>query len=109
VAIAPDADQGTWDAIAGKVDGYESQYGNNPATANSVVALRKIELAVAKKSTDPARFPAVVKQLSTDALPAVAELAKPEQAKLDRMANLKTVPLELKYTASDGSAVDLSK
>ena len=103
-----DTSQADWDAADAKVDGYQKEFGVTTQTTNNVVLLRKVELAVAKRFPDPARYQALVKKLLTDPLPEVADVAKAEQAKADLLANLKTQPVDLKYTAVDGTAVDLS-
>jgi len=104
-----DSSQANWDALDAKIDGFQKKFGVTPDTTNYVILLRKIQLAVAKKFPDPARYQAFLKKLQTDQVPQVAEMAKTLQANADRLANLKTQPLDLKYTAMDGTAVDLSK
>jgi peroxiredoxin len=109
IAKGGDPSPVTWDALDGRIDDFQKKFGSTPETTNYVVLLRKIQLAVAKKFPDPARYQALVKKLQTDPVPQVADMAKTMQANGDRLANLKTQPLDLKFTAMDGTAVDLSK
>jgi thiol-disulfide isomerase/thioredoxin len=110
VDIHPGADnQGAWDAVNGKLDAFEAQFGSNSMLVGMVVKLRKIQLTQAQKTASPESFAALVQKLQTDPAPAVVEMAKAEQVRLDRVANLQKQPLDLKYTALDGSTVDLAK
>jgi thiol-disulfide isomerase/thioredoxin len=98
-----------WDDVRAKIDDYQKEFGVTPATSNNVFLLRKQELAYAKKFTDAARYQALLAQLATDPLPAVAKLAQEHLAVLQRLENLKTKPIELQFTGLDGRPVDLSK
>lgn len=103
-----DTSQASWDAVRAKIDKYQKQFGVSPSTTKNVLMLRKYELKVAKKSTDPARYTALVAQLAKDPLPEVAEMAKQQMAMQARLENLKTAPVDLKFTAVDGKPVDLA-
>jgi len=97
-----------WNAAAAKIDDYQKQFGVTPQTTNNMVQLRKMELAVAKKLGDQARYDALLQKLSTDPLPDVAAMAADQIAMQKRMDDLKSKPMDLKFTAVDGTAVDLA-
>jgi thiol-disulfide isomerase/thioredoxin len=59
--------------------------------------------------TNPANATAILQKLAASKNEKVAQLAKAEIAKVERMATLKTKPLELKFTATDGKEVDVEK
>ncbi len=111
VAIGANGDprEDAWDAVRAKIDGYQKEFGVGQATTNNVVLLRKLELSVARKFTDPARYVALLQQFAVDPLPAVAQNASAQLAVQTRLEDLKTKPIELRFTALDGSAVDLAK
>jgi thiol-disulfide isomerase/thioredoxin len=104
-----DPDQASWDAITSKIDNYQKEFGVTTATTNNVILLRKFELSVAKKFTDPARYKSLLQQLVTDPLPAVAQMANQQLAVQQRLEDLKTKPIDLQFTAIDGTPVDFSK
>jgi thiol-disulfide isomerase/thioredoxin len=99
--------QTDWDAIDARIDGYQKDFGVTPKTTNNVVLLRQMELATARKFPDSARYDTLLKKLEANPLPQVADMAKSQQVITDRLAQLKTQPMDLKYTAVDGTAVDL--
>ncbi len=57
----------------------------------------------------PARLEALVNRLASHKDKDIAEMAKDRQAALKAVAELKSRPLELKFTAIDGSKVDVAK
>ena len=57
----------------------------------------------------PARVEALVAQLVTHKHSAISEMAKEKQSALKAMAELKGKPLDLKFTAMDGTEVDMAK
>jgi thiol-disulfide isomerase/thioredoxin len=109
VSKSGDTTQASWDAITTKIDNYQKEFGVSTATTNNVILLRKYELSVAKKFADPARYNALLQQLATDPLPAVAEMASQQIAVQKRLEDLKTKPIDLQFTALDGTSVDLAK
>jgi thiol-disulfide isomerase/thioredoxin len=109
VSKSGDTSQASWDAITTKIDNYQKEFGVSTATTNNVILLRTFELSVAKKFADPARYNALLQQLATDPLPAVAEMANQQIAVRKRLEDLKTKPIELQFTALDGTSVDLAK
>jgi thiol-disulfide isomerase/thioredoxin len=109
VSKSGDTSQTSWNGITTKIDNYQKEFGVTTATTNNVILLRKYELSVAKTFADPARYDALLRQLTTDPLPAVAEMANHQLAVRKRLADLKTQPIDLKYTAVDGTSVDLAR
>ena len=109
VSKSGDTSQASWDAITTKIDNYQKEFGVSTATTNNVILLRKFELSVAKKFADPARYNSLLQQLATDPLPAVAEMANQQIAVQRRLEDLKTKPIDLQFTALDGTSVDLAK
>jgi hypothetical protein len=65
----------TWDAADARIAGLEKKFGKSPGTTGDVVLLRRIQLAVAKKSGVDGRFDALVTKLSSDPNPKVAAMA----------------------------------
>jgi len=104
-----DPDQASWDAITSKIDNYQKEFGVTTATTNNLILLRKCELSIARKFTDSARYNALLQQLASDPLPAVAQMANEQLAVQKRLEDLKTKPIDLQFTALDGTPVDLSK
>ncbi|MEO8206503.1 MAG: TlpA disulfide reductase family protein [Chthoniobacterales bacterium] len=79
---------------------FEAKFPNNPLTRDLRVAqLEKLQ------STDPAKATALLKKLSTGSNKEIAGMAAIE---LSRLETLKK-PLDLKFTAVDGSVVELAK
>jgi thiol-disulfide isomerase/thioredoxin len=97
VAQGGDASDAQWNAIDDEIDDYQKTFGVNPKTTHNVVLLRQTELAVAMRSGNDT----LVKKLAADPQPEVAALVA-------RIADLKTKPLDLKFTALDGRAVDFA-
>jgi len=83
------------------IDGYQKQFGLTSQTTHNVVVLRNLELRVAKKSGNEARFDALVQKLAADPQPEVAALAT-------KLAALKSKPVHLRFIAVDGRHVDLA-
>jgi len=97
-----------WDAAEAEIEGYQKQFGVTPQTTNNVVQLRKMQLTVAKKLGDQSRYDALLQKLSTDPVPEVAAMAAEVVAQQKRIDDLKSKPMDLKFTAVDGTTVDLA-
>ena len=81
----------------------------NPEKPESVAAfLKAIQLQVASQAKSP-EADALLKKLAEGADPKLAEAAKGIVAQREKMASLKTKPLDLQFTAADGAEVDLAK
>lgn len=103
-----DSSQASWDATRTAIDNYQKEFGVSAATTNNIFLLRKFELSVARKFPDPARYKALLEQLAADPLLAVAELAGQQLAVQKRLEDLKSRPVDLQFTALDGTLVDLA-
>jgi thiol-disulfide isomerase/thioredoxin len=101
MAHGGDSSDAAWDAMDARIGGYQKKFGTTPQTTNNLVLLRKVQLAVAKKLGE-ARYDALVQKLAADPVPEVAALVA-------KVAALKTKPMDLQFTAVDGTAVDLAK
>jgi len=98
-----DSTQADWGAIGTEIDNYQKKFGVTPKTTKIVVRLRMMQLMVAKNSgDDPQRYNILVDKLADDPLPEVKALAV-------KIVELRSKPIDLKYTALDGREVDLSK
>ena len=103
-----DASQESWDTIRTQIDNYQKEFGATTATSNNIILLRKHELSIAKHFSEPTRYLALLQQLAKDPLPAVAEIASQQIAARQRQEDLKTKPVDLRFTAVDGETVDLA-
>ncbi|MEO6847285.1 MAG: TlpA disulfide reductase family protein [Chthoniobacterales bacterium] len=79
---------------------FESKYPQSPID----VELRKMQLKKLQ-AKDPAKADTLMKRLAGNSNPMVAKMASEKLAQADQLKK----PLELKFTAVDGSEVDLSK
>lgn len=104
----PEVEQSAWDAVGAHIDGYQKEYGVTDATSNNVALLRKFQLSIARKFPDQTRYRALLDQLAKDPVPAVAKMATEQLEVVRRLEDLKTKPVYLKFTASDGTPVDLA-
>ena len=93
--------QDQWAALDAKIDAYDKQYGVTPQTTKNMVLLRRYELKVASDFQNDERYQTLVKKIAADSRPEVAALTT-------QLASLMTTPLNLKFTAVDGSAVDFA-
>ena len=101
-----------WDAVDAKIADFQKQFGNEFAFAPghpAIIMLRGEELGMLKQSGNTARYQALLQKLATDPQPEVAAMANQAIAAQKKLADLKSKPVDLKYTALDGTAVDLSK
>jgi thiol-disulfide isomerase/thioredoxin len=103
-----DATQAKWDAADAKLADYQKQFGTSPATTEVVVQLRQIELTVAEQLGDPSKEDALLQKLKNDPVPEVAKMAQDKIDAEKRVEDLKTNPMDLKFTAVDGTKVDLA-
>ena len=98
---ADDSSAASWDAIDARLENYQKQYGVTPKTTNNIIMLRRKELSVLKRLA-PARYDALVQKLALDPDRNISAL-------VTKIAELKSKPVDLKFTAVDGSEVDLAK
>jgi thiol-disulfide isomerase/thioredoxin len=102
MAKGGDTSKEAWAAIDAKLDNYQKQFGVTVQTTHNMVLLRKLEMSVVKRSGDMERYDALLQKISIDPQPEIAALAT-------KLVALKSKPLDLKYTAVDGTTVDLSQ
>lgn len=101
-----------WNAVEGKFADFQKQFGSDfslDGKRSLLAQLRRRELRALRSLEDQSGYNALLKKLLADPVPQLAEAGKLEQAMIERVAKLKTAPLELKYTAVDGTEVDVSK
>ena len=105
-------DPAAWDDAEKRFDAFAKEFGDDytlDGQQQIVPALRGQELQVLAQGTDTARYDALVKKLAASSNPQLKALAAQAQEQQQRMADLKSKPLDLKYTGVDGQEVDLSK
>lgn len=83
---------------------YLAKYPNHPLAAQ----LQSIQLRVI--DSDPsAEGEALLKEFAKSSDPRIAEAARTQLAKRQKMADLKTKPVDLKFTSTDGKEIDLAQ
>ena len=85
-------------------DEYLAKYGAHKLAPQ----MRQTQLQVASQAQTP-EAGALLKKFAEDKDPQLAGAAKEALAQRAKMADLKTKPLELKFTAADGAEVDVAK
>jgi thiol-disulfide isomerase/thioredoxin len=85
-------------------DEFLAQYGTHKLAPQ----MRQIQLQVASQAQSP-EADARLKNFAASGEPKLAEVAKGLIVQREKMASLKTKPLDLKFTAVDGSEVDVAK
>lgn len=103
-----DAKAADWDAIDGKIQSYESQFSSNPEGLKFIAALRRMQLQLGRTLLDEAYYKKLLSTLQASSIPDVAAVAKQQQEVQDRLARLKVAPMELSFTAVDGTPVNLA-
>jgi thiol-disulfide isomerase/thioredoxin len=96
-----DSSQATWDALNSRVESYQKQYGVSPKTTHNLIRLRQQQLNLVRHQRIDARFNAFVQKLNADPLPDVRALVA-------RLVAFQSAPIDLKFTAVDGTPVDLA-
>ena len=99
-----DAKPETVTAFFKAADEYLAKYGKHPLAPQ----MRQAQLQVAAQAQTP-EAEALLKKLAADKDPEIAGGAKEALAERKKMADLKTKPLDLKFTAADGAEVDVAK
>ncbi|HEV3271024.1 MAG TPA: TlpA disulfide reductase family protein [Candidatus Methylacidiphilales bacterium] len=107
----PDNIAANWEAADAKIVDFEKEFGTYSLDGKSpvIVGLRNRELTMLKMSTDTAQYQALLQKLATDPQPDIAAMANQMAAMEKKLADLQSKPMDLKFTAVDGTAVDLSK
>jgi thiol-disulfide isomerase/thioredoxin len=107
-----DRSQAAWDAVETKIEAFQKEFGaqlsHSTTEPNYVLVLRKTQLGFATRFPDPAIYTALRQKLLADPMPEVAAIAQKEIDLEKKMEDLKKNPIDLKFTAVDGSAIDLA-
>ena len=85
-------------------DAYLAKYGKHKLAPQ----MRQTQLQVASQAKTP-EAEALLKKFAGDKDPQLADAAKQVLAQRAKMAGLKTKPLDLKFTGTDGAEVDVAK
>ena len=91
-------------AFLNAADEFLAKYGSHKLASQ----MRQVQFQVASNFGGP-EAEAVLKKLAAGSEPQLAEAARATLAKQEKMNALKTRPVELKFTATDGKEVDLEK
>jgi len=114
--------QAVWDALETEIEAYQIDFGAKPEGIKQLVGLRRLQLDVAliRTGVDPGFYVALEQKLLNDPIPEIVNVAKehmaerkqsdePIIARYRHIEDLKNKPLDLKFTAVDGSAIDLAQ
>jgi thiol-disulfide isomerase/thioredoxin len=103
-------DPAAYDAIEQRIEAFQKQFGDVPlsgkTTGTSILRQEQIELL--KASGDKSLYDALLAKLAADPDPEIVAVAKKDQAGETAQADLKSKPVDLAFTALDGSKVDLA-
>jgi thiol-disulfide isomerase/thioredoxin len=105
-------DPAAWDQTEKRFDAFEKEFGADfsfDGQSPALPMLRGQELQVLAQAPDHTRYDALVKKLAASSNPQLQQLATQAKEQAQRMAELKSKPLDLKFTALDGQSVDLAK
>jgi len=100
-----------FDALDAKIAAFQKDFpdfsmdGRQPA----FFMLRQEEMQMLKLTGNKDRYQALLKQLAAGSEPNLAQFAQSELAQIKKIAELKTKPFELTYTAVDGAKVDVAQ
>jgi len=108
LAQSGDGKAADWDAIDRKIQGYASQFSSNPEGLKFIAALRRMQLQLARTLVDEAYYKNLLSTLQASSIPDVVAVAKQQQEVADRLARLKVAPMELSFTAVDGTPMNLA-
>jgi thiol-disulfide isomerase/thioredoxin len=99
-----------WDDVDARVSDFEKNFGTVSFNGQTSAAtmLRGEQINLLQQAGDTDRLNALLARLATDPHPDIAALAKQSAAAAQTTADLKKGPLDLKFTALDGSTVDLA-
>jgi thiol-disulfide isomerase/thioredoxin len=110
-AVQGKDDPAAYDAIEQRIEAFQKQFGDVPlsgkVTGTSI--LRQEQIGLLKSSGDKALYDALLAKLAADPDPEIVAVAKKEQAGEAAEAGLKSKPVDLAFTALDGSKVNLAK
>lgn len=97
--------------LDGKIKAFEKAFGDFSFDGSqpAIFMLREQELEVLKMAGGKADYNALLKTLSGDSHPELVAMAQRQIAQDKRIAELETKPFDLKFTAVDGTKVDVSQ
>jgi thiol-disulfide isomerase/thioredoxin len=103
--------QAMWDDLDKKIEAFGKTTG--PAAGQdppeALVMLRHNQISLLEQAGETARVQALLAKLKQSPDPQMASMAKDAATEVQEAADLKSKPLDLKFTAFDGREVDLSK
>jgi thiol-disulfide isomerase/thioredoxin len=104
-------DATVWDDLEGKIEAFEKHAGTKPGQEppQAVMVFRENQIQLMRQANQTERLQKLLAKLEKSSIPELAALAKQSAVQEQQAEKLKSMPLDLKYTALDGSAVDLSK
>jgi thiol-disulfide isomerase/thioredoxin len=104
-------DPAAYEAIEQRIEAFQKQFGSVllNGTMSGTNILRQEQVGLLKASGDRALYDALLAKLAVDSDPEIADLAKKAQAAEVAEAGFKSKPMDLTFTALDGSTVDLAK
>jgi thiol-disulfide isomerase/thioredoxin len=100
-----------WDDLDAKIDAFAKKAGPGPGQEpeQAVLVLRENQMMFLQHSGETERLQKLLAKLETSPIPQLAALAKQAEVQAQQAAELKSKPLDLKFTALDGTAIDLAK
>ncbi len=111
MALARDKDStpASWKAIDSQIDDFKKKFADEKEIFQSMMSLRTLQLQISQTTDDPKHYQALLQKLASDSQPEVADMAKQQLAQQKVLDDLKNKPVDLKFTAVDGTKVDLAK
>jgi thiol-disulfide isomerase/thioredoxin len=100
-----------WDELDRRIGVFEKNAGDGPGQEpwKAVVLMRQNQVMLLDRVKETARLQALLATLAKSPQPDLVALAQEAQAKVAQDADLLSKPLDLKFTALDGTAVDLAQ
>jgi len=100
-----------FDALDAKIAAFQKDFPDfsMDGRAPAFFRLRQEEMQLLKLTGNKDRYLALLKQLAAGSSPELAAYAQSELAQVKKIAELKTKPFELTYTAVDGTKVDIAQ
>jgi thiol-disulfide isomerase/thioredoxin len=104
-------DPAVWDNLEGKIEAFEKHAGPKPGQEpeQAVMVFRENQILLMRQANQTERLQKLLAKLQKSSIPELAALAKQSAVQEQQAEKLKSMPLDLKFTALDGSSVDVSK
>lgn len=99
----------SWTEIDSKMEEFKRNFANEKEIGGALVLLRRLQIQIFQKRDESPSYRALLRKLTSDSEPKVAEMARQQLDREQGLDDLKTKPVELKFTAVDGTEVDLAK